>query len=120
MVVLENVQDTLERAKVVFPTVVENADVIKVDVGLFDLAKEIFHDGLRFIRGNFNTHWKAVIAIIAKRSADGAQILALIVQFECVILHRHIDFRKELITGSFRKDLGDLWQVIDLALLCTC
>ncbi len=48
-----------------------------------------------------------VVLEFDKMSDDGAKVLALIVQFEGIILHQNVKFRGKGVTRPFAKDIID-------------
>ncbi|EJK58633.1 hypothetical protein THAOC_21227, partial [Thalassiosira oceanica] len=62
--------------------------------------------------GDLETHWDAVVAVVAKWRGNSAELLGLLVEFKGVELHRDVKLAEELVAAALLEDLVDLWQVV--------
>jgi hypothetical protein len=60
----------------------------------------------------FDPHWQSVVLIISERGADSAQLLGVIIQFECVVLHGKVQCAEKLVMVSFPENVMNAWQVV--------
>ena len=55
------------------------------------------------------------MAVHAEGSQNGAKVLALFIQLECVVLHADISLGEELVASASRQNVANSWHWIDLA-----
>jgi hypothetical protein len=79
------------------PIVRKGSNVVDVDINFVKVAEDVFHDFLRYVWRLRYAHWKAVVPVVTKRRADGAQLFARLVLFKGIVLHGNIQLAKESI-----------------------
>ena len=93
----------------VTPRIAKASDVL-------DEGKDAFHNLLGDVRRCRDAHGKATVTVQAEWSGYGAKFFAFVVRLEGIVLHRDVEFGKELVSIAARKNILNTRDRVDLAL----
>lgn len=76
----------------VIPIVGKCADIINIDVSMFNAGQCAFHNHLSNVRRAFESHWESFIVVLIKQHKPFAIILNFFVKHKGIILLTNIKF----------------------------
>ena len=97
------------------PRIIKATYIIDVNFCLLNVIEHRLHDLLHIVARLATSHWQSFVLIVAKGSADCAYFLGIFIQFESIILHRYIQFGKELVSPLLAKDISKLRLWVNLS-----
>jgi hypothetical protein len=97
------------------PRIGKDSNVINVNINFITVVKEVLHDLLSNVGGLFDSHWQAIVSVVAKGCTYGTKFLGRFIQFKSVVLHGHVKFGEVLVSISLLENIVDSWQSVDFA-----